>query len=141
MISCSEFVPVYSEYFKFLEEEYGKQAVIDFWFEISRDFLGNMRELVSKKGFEGMKEYWMHPLTEEGARFEIEISDRKFTIEMLECPTIGMFEDEIQHIEPYRDYCEHCEYLFGTVIRDCGYDFRLEVLGFARCSLSAAKRP
>ena len=65
MISSTEFIMAYNELFKFLEEHYGKEAVIDFWIGISDNFLNNLRKLVAKKGIEGMKEYWTHTLSEE----------------------------------------------------------------------------
>ena len=35
MVSCTEFILAYNELFKFLEEGYGKRAVIKFWEYIS----------------------------------------------------------------------------------------------------------
>ncbi len=31
MISCTEFIPAYSELFKFLHERGGREAVVKFW--------------------------------------------------------------------------------------------------------------
>lgn len=31
MISCTEFIPAYSYFFKFLEEKGGHEAVMSFW--------------------------------------------------------------------------------------------------------------
>ena len=35
MISCTEFIPLYSELFRFLEEKGGYDAVMDYWYFIS----------------------------------------------------------------------------------------------------------
>ena len=43
MISCTEFIPAYSELFRYLEHTGGKQAVRDFWEHIADEFLGNLR--------------------------------------------------------------------------------------------------
>ena len=44
MISCTEFIPAYSELFKFLESKGGPEAVEYFWNYLSDNFLGNLRE-------------------------------------------------------------------------------------------------
>ena len=31
MISCTEFIPAYSEFFKYIDRKSGRQAVYDFW--------------------------------------------------------------------------------------------------------------
>ena len=40
MISCTEFIPAYSELFKFLEAQGGREAVEAFWEHLSDRFLG-----------------------------------------------------------------------------------------------------
>ena len=77
MISCTEFIMAYNELFKFLDERHGKQAVTDFWIGISDNFLWNLDKLVAKKGIQGMKEYWTHTLTEEGAKYKMSATPHK----------------------------------------------------------------
>ena len=47
MISCTEFIPAYSELSKFLEEQGGKAAVISFWEHLSDAFLTNLRNIAA----------------------------------------------------------------------------------------------
>ena len=47
MIPCTEFIPAYSELFKYLEGRGGKEAVLDFWRYLSDNFLHNLRDLVA----------------------------------------------------------------------------------------------
>ncbi|MCK4323809.1 MAG: hypothetical protein KAW89_04715, partial [Armatimonadetes bacterium] len=62
MISCTDFLPAYSELFKYLEKHGGHDEVVRFWEYIRDNFLGNLRELVKKKGLQGCWEYWTHTL-------------------------------------------------------------------------------
>ena len=48
MISCTDFIPAYSELFKYLERVGGKEAVIDFWEYLSDKFLWNLKNLVEE---------------------------------------------------------------------------------------------
>ncbi|MCK4465884.1 MAG: hypothetical protein KAU83_09245, partial [Bacteroidales bacterium] len=69
MISCTEFIPAYSELFKYIEEKEGKAAVVDFWNYLSDIFLTNLKDLVIKNGIRGCWMYWNHTLNEEAADF------------------------------------------------------------------------
>ena len=76
MISCTEFIPAYSELFKYLQQKAGKQAVVAFWEHLSDAFLDNLRELATKKGLNGCFEYWSHTLAEEAADFRMTLACR-----------------------------------------------------------------
>ncbi len=53
MIPCTDFIPAYSELFKFLERIGGREAVVDFWEYLSDNFLENLRQLVEEHGLRG----------------------------------------------------------------------------------------
>lgn len=138
MISCTEFIPAYSELFKFLDHKGGKEAVVKFWEDLSDNFLGNLRDLAQKKGIAGCFEYWSHTLTEEAADFKMSLDEDKgiFEIEMRYCPSMGRLLKE-KHIEPYEFYCEHCDTLYRRVLEPLGfkYDIYLRDCKKANCSL------
>ena len=69
MISCTEFIPAYSELFTFLDKKYGREEVNRLW-----DFLfaptGKGIPLINfakKDGLKGCVDYWTGTLTEEAA--------------------------------------------------------------------------
>ena len=41
MISCTEFIPLYSEFFKYLERRGGHDAVMEYWIHISDTVIGD----------------------------------------------------------------------------------------------------
>ena len=138
MISCTEFIPAYSELFKYIEEKEGKEAVVDFWNYLSDIFLANLKDLVIKNGIRGCWIYWNHTLNEEAADFTMELNEEagEFTITMHYCPSKGRLL-ECKHIKPYRDYCEHCDALYRRVLEPLGfeYDIDLSKADQATCSL------
>jgi len=140
LISCIEFVPIYSEFFKFLDERHGKQAVIDFWVAFSDKYLKPMRALIEEKGLSGIEEYWNRTLSESGGKYDIKKTEDGIVLDILNCPTIGVFRKEFSYLEPYTDYCDHNEHIFGTMIKDCGYSFKHEVLDFGVCRITVGKR-
>ena len=128
MISCAEFIPAYSEVFKYLEELGGEEAVVDFWHHLSDNFLNNLRELVGEHGIRGCWLYWSHTLNEEAADFTMELDEEagEFRIIMQHCPSKGRLL-EYDHIEPYHDYCAHCDVLYRRVLAPLGYECTLDM--------------
>jgi hypothetical protein len=140
MISCTEFILAYNELFKFLEERYGKEAAIDFWIGISDNFLQNLRKLVAEKGIQGMKEYWTHTLSEEGAKYKISATDNEFIIDMYKCPSVGILRRN-RHIKRYPDYCKHCD-LYRRVIEKFEFTYDIEYIdeNLGKCRLTVRKK-
>lgn len=131
MISCTEFIPLYSEFFKFLEKKGGHDAVMEYWIHISDTSIGdktNPNSLASKcelyGGFGGAEAYWGHTLTEEACDL-LEVSDKKNRFKyshMRHCPSRGML-NELKHVEPYYDYCEHCNVIYARVLEKYGVEY------------------
>ena len=143
MISCTEFIAAYSELFKYLEKIGGKPAVINFWEYLSDNFLTNLKSLVEQNGIRGCWEYWKKTLNEEAADFTMELDENKgeFRITMHHCPSQGRLL-EYKHIEPYRDYCEHCGLLYRRVLEPLGYDYQFNPPepGEASCSIVVKRK-
>lgn len=128
MISCTEFIPLYSEFFKYLEKRGGHDAVMDYWIHISDTSIGdvtNPNSLAYKceklGGFEGAIAYWGHTLTEEACDL-LEMEDRKKRVKyshMRHCPSKGML-NSLSHVEPYYDYCSHCNIIYARVLEKYG---------------------
>ena len=138
MISCTDFIPAYSELFRFLHSKGDKHAVVDFWNYLSDTFLDNLRDLVTENGIRGCWMYWSHTLNEEAADFTMTLDEEKgeFRIDMHHCPSMGRLR-EMKHMEPYPDYCQHCDVLYRRVLEPLGYSYSLDLSTCkeARCSL------
>ena len=142
MISCTEFIPAYSELFKFLEARGGRDAVLDFWHYLSDSFLGNLRDLVAEHGLRGCWLYWSRTLNEEAADFTMEIDDDagEFRILMRACPSRGML-NALDGFAPYHDYCGHCDVLYRRVLEPLGFDCTMDLTHVeeARCTLTVRR--
>jgi len=138
MISCTEFIPAYSELFNYIEKKQGKTAVVNFWNYLSDIFLTNLRDLVAENGIRGCWLYWKKTLNEEAADFTMELDEDagEFRITMHHCPSKGRLL-EYTHIEPYADYCEHCDVLYRRVLQPLGFEYELDrsQTDKARCRL------
>jgi len=142
MISCTEFIWVYNELFKYLERRGGDAKVIEFWKGISDQFLGNLREYVRAEGLKGMHRYWSHTLGEEGGRHGMTLYDDMFVIDMHECPSAKLiYQGDV--VEPYEKYCEHCRWLYPPLLREFGFEADMDVIDCerGRCRLTVRKKP
>ncbi|MBU4285711.1 MAG: hypothetical protein KKF10_06615 [Verrucomicrobia bacterium] len=143
MISCTEFIPAYSQLFKVLERLGGKDAVEAFWRYLAAKFLNNLRDLVAANGIRGCWLYWSHTLKEEAADFTMELDEEAgtFSITMHKCPSKGRLL-EWRHIQPYHDYCRHCDVLYREVLEPLGYAYEIDLsqCDMARCSLVVRRR-
>ena len=143
MISCTEFIAAYSELFKYLDKRGGQNAVLDFWAYLTDNFLGNLHDLVVANGIRGCWLYWSHTLNEEAADFTMELDEEanEFRITMHHCPSKGRLL-EWKHIEPYPDYCKHCDVLYRRVLEPLGYEYAYDQshVDEARCSLVVRRK-
>lgn len=134
MISCTEFIPLYSELFRYLEKAGGYEAVMDYWYFISENGIGNLQNTNSLISFlerdktdpmEGAWKYWQMSLTEEACDL-IRVYDKEkgfIYSHMRHCPSRGMLNG-LSHIEPYHDYCQHCNVIYRPVLQRYGLDSR-----------------
>ena len=143
MISCTEFIPAYSQLFKTLECLGGKDAVEAFWRYLAANFLNNLRDLVAANGIRGCWLYWSQTLSEEAADFTMELDEEAgtFSIAMHKCPSKGRLL-EWRHIAPYPDYCRHCEVLYREVLDPLGYTYEIDLsqCDKASCRVVVRKR-
>ncbi len=144
MISCTEFIPMYSEFFKFLEKRGGPDAVMKYWYYISDNSIGDKTNPHSLAyfadrlgGFEGAVAYWTHTLTEEACDMVRIIDHKKKTYyeQMRHCPSRGML-NSLEHVEPYHNYCGHCNVIYSRVLEKYGMVYEMDFTDIenARCS-------
>lgn len=123
MISCTEFIPAYSELFKFIEEREGYEGVVAYWNQISDEYVEyRLGEEVRKSGLAGCYDYWAKALNEEAADFTMTLDEENGVFEdvMHSCPSKGRLL-EFTHMEPYPRYCDHCDVLYRRVLEKFGF--------------------
>lgn len=116
MISCTEFIPAYSELFKYIHNRDGYEEVQKFWrFLFKPDGKGiPLVNFVKKDGLKGAVDYWKGTLSEEAADTTrwFNLKEGWVYSEMHYCPSKGRLlklKEELG-IEPYPHYCDHCDY-------------------------------
>ncbi len=128
MISCTEFIPAYSELFSFLDERFGRAEVNRLWYFLFKpDGKGiPLINFIEKEGIRGCLTYWSGTLSEEASDCTLYLNEKAgwYLAKMHHCPSKGRLlelRDKLG-ITPYYDYCLHCA---------C-YDSALEKVGLKR---------
>lgn len=141
MISCTEFIPAYSELFTFLEKKNGKKEVEKFWdYLFTPDGKGNpLINFINKEGIKGCFTYWAGSLNEEAADFTMYVNEKRgfFQIVMHRCPSKGRLlelQSEIG-VKPYHDYCLHCDY-YRKAVEKIGLKYIYNFTGVDNASCS-----
>ena len=77
-------------------------------------------------------------MNEEAADFTMELDENEgeFSITMHHCPSMSKLIDTA-HVEPYTDYCEHCDVLYRRVLEPLGFEYHtdLSTCKDAKCKL------
>lgn len=141
MISCTEFIPAYSELFTYLENKSGRAEVDKFWdylFQPTGDGIPLINYL-KNEGIRGCYSYWASTLNEEAADFTMYLNEKAgwFVSIMNHCPSKGRLlklQDEIG-ITPYHDYCLHCAY-YRKSIEKIGLKYHYNFIGIDHASCS-----
>ena len=142
MISCTEFIPAYSELFTYLENKYDREEVDRFWkYLFVPDGKGiPLVSFVEREGIAGCYSYWAGTLNEEAADFTMYLNKKRgfFLCKMHRCPSKGRLlelKDQIG-ITPYRDYCLHCD-SYRSAVEKAGlkYIYNFQGIEEAACSI------
>ncbi len=142
MISCTEFIPCYSELFTYLENKHGRPEVDRFWeYLFEPDGKGiPLIKFVEKEGVRGCWSYWTGSLNEEAADFTMYCSEKRgyYFLRMHHCPSKGRLLDlkDEMGLEPYHDYCLHCDH-YRAAVEKVGLKYIYNFAGTdqAQCSI------
>ena len=72
---------------------------------------------------------------------ELDEDAGEFRITMHHCPSMGRLL-ELEHIDAYPDYCEHCDVLYRRVLEPLGYAYEIDLSEChqAKCSIAVKRR-
>jgi len=111
MISCTEFIPAYSELFKFIDEVSGREAVYKFWKDLFKPENHPLNHLIPKYGkLRACWENWYVVFTEEACDNTMLYNEEEgwWLGCMHHCPSKGRFK-KLGYMEPFDEYCKHCD--------------------------------
>ena len=142
MISCTEFIPAYSELFTYLENKNGREEVDRYWhwlFDPSCDSIP-LDGYLQREGLRGCYSYWAVSLNEEACDFTMILNEKAgwYHDIMHHCPSKGHLLElakEVPEFIPYHDYCMHCDnYRLSLEKAGLCYIYNFNGIDEAKCS-------
>ena len=125
MISCTESIYVYNEFFNFLDTHHGIEAVKTFWRFVADTSFDGPRRAIEKGGMDAIYNYLKETWEDEGDVFDIERDEDSITVEVHNCSSVRKLR-RAAHITRYPDYCGHCPAMYEYLFDDLGYHFEME---------------
>lgn len=149
-MTVHDFIVIYNETFKYIEAEYGAEAVKDLWATISEQWCTHLDALVREKGLEGMFEYWGGndgTLGREKAECDVKLSDGVFSVTIQKCPSVGELVERGRVLyHGGLNYCSHCPALYVPIANKYGYEMFFDIEHdetggcVGRCKLTSFKK-
>jgi len=126
-----DFIVVYNDTFKYIDQIYGEEAVKDLWAAISERWCTHLSELIKTKGISGMLEYWgggNGTLERENAGYKAELKNSVLKVEIANCPSVRELKERKREIYNSKlTYCDHCNALYPPIAKKYGYEMHIYI--------------
>lgn len=117
--------------FRHLLDHYGKQALVDYWRSLSREYYRRRIEAWRLGGLAAIATDWREYFAREPqAAVEVLLGPQEVELVVHVCPAIKHLRDHGREIVPC--FCEHCDHTCGTMAEESGFAFQ-RVGGMGSC--------
>jgi hypothetical protein len=124
-MSAPDFYFAIHAIFHHIHQQYGKEALVDYWRSLGREFYQQRCQRWKTGGPEALADDWRtYFAAEPGAVVDVVAAEDRVTLDIQVCPAIKHLRT---HDRPIADYfCEHCDHM-GEAMAECaGYAFQRE---------------
>jgi hypothetical protein len=122
-MSAPDFYFAVNAIFRHLHDQYGKEALVDYWRSLGREYYRQRIEKWREGGPEAIAADWREYFAQEPqAEVNVDIQPHNTVVlDVKVCPAIKHLRDHGRDIVPY--YCEHCDHICGAMAEQAGYAF------------------
>ena len=121
-MSAPDFYFAINAIFRHLHDHYGKEALVDYWQSLGREFYRPRIQRWRDGGPEAIAADWRTYFAQEPqADAELVTEGDTVTLHVKVCPAIKHLRDHGRDIVPY--FCEHCDHVCGVMAEEAGYVF------------------
>ena len=137
-MSAPDFYFAINAIFRHLHDDYGKEALVDYWQSLGREFYRERVQCWRNGGPEAIAADWRAYFAQEPqAEVESVAQGGVVVLNVKVCPAIKHLRDQCRDIVPY--FCEHCDHVCGVMAEEAGYDFE-RTGGMGACRQRFIKR-
>ncbi|MBM3289629.1 MAG: hypothetical protein FJY92_05710 [Candidatus Hydrogenedentes bacterium] len=111
--------------FRFVLDNYGEQALIDYWRAMGEEYFAPLSARFREGGLDEVERYWREFFAAEpGGDVDVSHKDDAVVIDVRDCPAIRWLRANGRAIVP--QYCAHCHHVSGAIAGRAGLAFALE---------------
>jgi hypothetical protein len=137
-VSAPDFFFAVNAMFRHFHDRYGKEALIDYWQCLGREFYRQRSQNWKDSGPEAIAADWRAYFAQQPqAEVDCSAQGDVVTLDIKVCPAIKHLRDHQRDIVPY--FCEHCDHIGGVMAEAAGYDFERSG-GMGACRQQFIKR-
>ncbi len=123
-MSAGDFYFAINATFRFIHETYGKEALIDYWTTMAREYHADVAARFRAGGLAEVCRYWTDYFAREPAGdVRVDLTERGVELDVRDCPAIRWLKNGGREIAPY--YCEHCHYISTAIAEQADLRFQL----------------
>jgi hypothetical protein len=124
-VSAGDFYFAINATFRFIHDTYGKDALVDYWESMAREYHADLAERFRDSGLEEVRRYWIDYFAHDpGGDVSVSRTEQGVELDVRDCPAIRWLKVGGREIVPY--YCEHCRYVSTAIAEQAGMSFALE---------------
>ncbi len=121
-MSAPDFYFAANAIFRHLLERYGKEALVDYWRSLGREYYRKRIEDWRSGGLEAIAADWRAYFAREPqAEVDVLLGEDEVELVVHVCPAIKHLEDH--HRDIVSCFCEHCDHTCGAMAQEAGYSF------------------
>lgn len=111
--------------FAYLADRIGAEGLRRYWGELGRDYMSPVWMRWREGGLDAVAAYLQRSFdVEPGSEARVERDDDAVELTVLRCPAISHLRANGR--QPYKDYCQHCYFVFDSAARRAGLAVRVE---------------
>jgi hypothetical protein len=121
-MSAPDFYFAINATFRHIHEYYGKQALIDYWQSLGREYYRQRIARWRDGGPQAIADDWQAYMAHEPqaeVRVAADATGADLYVDV--CPAIKHLRQQGRDIVPY--FCEHCDHMGGAMAEEAGYRF------------------
>jgi hypothetical protein len=122
-MSAPDFYFAVNAIFRHLHDQYGMEALVDYWRGLGREYYAKRCEKWRQGGPKTIADDWTEYFAREPqAEVAVTVQGDSVVLDVKVCPAIKHLRDHSRDIVPY--YCEHCDHVCGAMAETAGCVFQ-----------------
>jgi len=122
MAATKEFFGLHNITFKWVLENYGEDALRDYWENMTKSCFSDIIEKFENGSIQDIKDYLEINLIRDHAEYTTKAENDRLIIDMKRCPALGYFlSSPNEYDRPAENYCAHCSVHLNGLLKKSKY--------------------